>query len=118
MDLQISRTTKDCHTTATTKFFVEDEECLRRIEGKYYKLKRMGLLHRVSHTDTHLIGRTIYLRSAAKCKCKDGICHVCYGELSTINQNINVGIFGASAMTSRFTQNVLSARQKPVFIGM
>ena len=110
MDLEISKTTKDCHTTALLEFKVEDEVCLSKIEGKYYRLKPRGMMHCVSINDTHLIGRTIYLRSAAKCKCKDGICRTCYGELADINKDINIGIFGASAMSSRFTQEILSAK--------
>lgn len=110
MDLEISKTTKDCHTTALVKFVVEDEICLARIEGKYYRLKPRGIMHCASINDTHLIGRTIYLRSAVKCKCKDGICRTCYGELADINRDINIGIFGASAMSSRFTQAILSAK--------
>ena len=88
-----------------------DKECLKRIEGKYYKVSpEKKYMRVVKYDDYHLIGRTIYLRSAAKCKCKDGICEVCFGELSEIIRGLNAGILSSSIISSDFTQRILSSK--------
>src|SRR5574344_743718 len=100
----------DCRTKKLIKFKVDDQVSLLRLEGLFYKTKLTSpFLKVVKYTDTHLIGKTIYLRTPATCN-GDKICQVCYGELSHINNDINIGVLGATTMSSRFTQNILSSK--------
>jgi hypothetical protein len=110
LDIKINNV-EDCHTDQYLKIHVDSKETLRRLEGKYYKsVLSKRYIRAIKPTDVHLIDTTIYLRSAAKCKCKDGICHRCYGDLAKIVEEINAGIFAATHISSRFTQNILSAK--------
>lgn len=101
----------NCRTNHYLKYKIDDEESLRRIEGRYYKLKKNGPYFKVvKYNDDQLIGKTIYMRSPITCASKDGICHICYGEMSKSNQDIHIGIFASTHISSRFTQNILSSK--------
>lgn len=101
----------NCRTKHYLKYKIDDEESLKRIEGRYYKTKKGSPWFRiVKHNDTDLIGKTIYMRSPITCASKTGICHMCYGELSKLNQDIHIGIFASTHISSRFTQNILSSK--------
>jgi predicted NAD-dependent protein-ADP-ribosyltransferase YbiA (DUF1768 family) len=111
LDIKINPKIQDCHSDQYLEFFVDNEETLKRLEGKYYKsVLSKKYIRAVKHTDKHLIGSVIYLRSPTKCKCKHGICQTCYGDLAKIVEEINAGIFAATAISSRFTQNILSSK--------
>lgn len=109
-DLRISKShVKDCHTKEYLKFYVSNKDALSRIEGKYYKIiPEKKYLRAVKITDEHLIGKTILIRSASKCKCKDGICETCFGELSKVINDLNAGIIAGSIISSQLTQRLLS----------
>jgi hypothetical protein len=60
-----------------------------------------------------VIGKTIYLRSPITCSSAAkglGICRHCYGELFSINREINIGKTAAEEFSSRLTQQMLSAK--------
>lgn len=99
----------DCHTNHYLKYKVDD---LKFIEGKYYKLtladKTLKVVHR---SDTFLLGKTIYLRSAIYCACGDEICHVCYGEdYKYIEDLPGMGIFNAQIILNPVYQKILSVK--------
>ena len=95
----------DCHTKEYLSFEVKSKDSLKRIEGKYYKLvPEKKYLRAVKNTDEWLIGKTILIRSASKCKCKDGICHTCFGELAKVIEGLNAGILSGSIISERFTK--------------
>ena len=99
----------DCHTNHYLKYYIMDKESLLRLEGRYYKSNKNEKLKCISILDKHLIGHTIYLRSPIFCK-GDKICRKCYGELYNINKAMNIGLLAATIISSRFTQNILSAK--------
>ena len=100
----------DCHTKKLLRYKIDDMESLARIEGRYYRSRPSSSFERIIQiTDTHLIGKTIYLRSPAYCA-NPKICHKCYGKLYNNNKEINIGLLAASIITSRFTQNILSSK--------
>lgn len=100
----------DCHTHKLLEYHIDDMDSLLRLEGRYYKLKPNSKIYRIiKHTDTILIGRTIYLRSPMYCA-GDKICRKCYGELYNVNHDINIGLIASTTISSRFTQNILSAK--------
>lgn len=115
MDISLNensdREAHNCGTQQTIKYFIDDYESLRRLEGRYYKLNKNKMYYKsVKYDDYDLIGKYIYLRSPIKCASKNGICKVCYGEQARINKDIHIGIFAATHISSRFTQNILSSK--------
>lgn len=102
----------DCHTNQYLKFEIKSKESLKRIEGKYYKMvPEKKYIRSIKFDDEWLIGKTVLLRSASKCKCKDGICEICFGELAKIIGELNAGIIAGSIISERFTQNILSSKR-------
>ena len=112
MDIALSKNPDyNCRTKHYVKYKIDDAESLRRIEGRYYKIKKKSPYMKViNFADDFLIGKTIYMRSPITCASQTGICHKCYGELSKMNQDIHIGIFASTHVSSRFTQNILSAK--------
>ena len=107
--LKLSDKIHDCHTNHYLKYVVDD---LRFIEGKYYKENlgdnELKIVHR---TDTHLIGKTIYIRSMIYCACGDEVCHVCYGEdYKYIEDLPGMGIFNAQVILNPVYQKLLSVK--------
>ncbi|MEI2419326.1 hypothetical protein V6O07_03565, partial [Arthrospira platensis SPKY2] len=97
------------------KIHVENKAFIKCINGMYYKEKRNSLVYRcIDYRDINqtnkLVGSTIYLRSPLTCASKHGICHKCYGKLSKINYDANIGILGAEIVASRLMQSILSSK--------
>lgn len=73
-------------------------------EGKYREILA---------TDTHLIGKTVRLRSPIHCKHPDpyGICSVCFGALSySVPEKTNIGQMCGTSMAQKTSQSVLSVK--------
>lgn len=87
---------------------------LDTICGKYYLDEDTNTLKTVLVTDTHLIGKTIKLRSPiAGCNHPDpfGICETCYGETAlAIPANSNLGHATCVSMTAVVGQSILSTK--------
>lgn len=87
---------------------------LIRLVGKLY-LDETGSLVEIKPSDTHLIGKTINLRSVIFCQHPDpvGVCSHCYGKLSeSIPRNTNLGHANTTFMTEKSSQSVLSVKHK------
>ncbi len=85
---------------------------LERIVGKYY-LDDTNTLRAIKNTDTHLIGKTIKMRSVLKCQHPDayGICSTCFGDFSrSIPEHSNIGHMCCASMTQKSSQLVLSTK--------
>lgn len=84
------------------------------IAGKYYLNEETGKLAIVRESDTHLIGKTIKLRSiTAGCLHPDpnGVCEVCFGELGlALPINSNLGHSACVTMTAVLGQLILSTK--------
>jgi hypothetical protein len=91
---------------------------LKNIAGKYYLDEDSNTLQIVKESDTHLLGKTLKLRSVvAGCAHPDpyGICEICFGQASeAVPANSNIGHITCVAMTSSLGQNILSTKH---FIG-
>ncbi len=87
---------------------------LDTICGKYYLDETTGKLNTVKGSGTHLIGKTIKLRSPiAGCNHPDpfGICETCYGETAlAIPANSNLGHATCVSMTAVVGQSILSTK--------
>ena len=93
---------KICDTVHPIEMTIKTKTHLNKLIGRYYKLFGEREYKVIKKTDTHLIGKTILLRSPITCSSKNGICRACYGEtLFKINQNCNdVGAFAGAIITN------------------
>lgn len=102
-----------CKTRNLMKVYIDNIDTLMRLDLRYYKLTPNGVKMKLRFSDTHLIGKYIYLYSPMTCASYasgHGICYQCYGDLAFVNSNINIGIFGANELSNEFTQRMLSAK--------
>ena len=89
---------------------------LPNLVGKYYLLAEESddtPLKVIKVSDTHLIGKTIKMRSPLHCKHPDkaGVCEICFGEMAyNLPQNGNLGHNCAASFTSVISQSVLSTK--------
>lgn len=111
-NFKLSQTTTDCHSKRAVKFEVKTKKHLQKIDKRYYvgedgKLKVVN-----AKTDKHLIGTTILMRDPTTCCAKDGICHVCYGDLYYTNKDrhFNAGRFAATQIANPIGQGILSSK--------
>lgn len=108
---------EDSHYICDTRNFfectVKNENQLKMLKNRYYRLSPDGVEKFITVNDTHLIGKTIYLRSPSTCASKsrgEGICYRCYGDLAYSNKDINIGKFAAEILSAILTQMLLSAK--------
>ncbi len=102
---------EDCGTSHLIDFPVM-ETSFSQLKGKYY-LGEEGRLTVFQGTETHLIGKTIRLRSVLGCMHPDpqGVCAVCYGRLSfSVPRGTNLGQVSAVSMGDKITSSVLSTK--------
>ena len=86
---------------------------LHTLQGKYYLNEETGKEEVIKLTDTHLIGKTIKLRSVVNCKLKNKyhVCSKCYGELAySIFPHFSVGHISTTTLTEKITQSILSTK--------
>lgn len=84
---------------------------LQTLKGKYY-LTDSGL-QAIQGDETHLIGKTIQVRSIIKCKHDDnqGVCSTCYGQLAdSVMPGSNIGFVSVIEMCRFIAQRVLSTK--------
>lgn len=108
---------EDPHYVCDTRNFfmvtIKNEKQLIKLKNRYYRLYPNGVEKFLTVHDTHLIGKTIYLRSPSTCASKsrgEGICYRCYGDLAYSNKDINIGRFAAEVLSAILTQMLLSAK--------
>ena len=107
---------QDCKTEHLVYFNVKDQDKLDQIEGRHYheindSREKISELKTIKTTDTHLIGKTIGLRSPVTCAGEKHVCKTCYGsELSEINRDLNTGLVAVLFLTNPLTQKLLSAK--------
>lgn len=104
-----------CDTKNLMELYINDRNKLNLLGGRYYSLFPDGrdLKCIDIRYDSHLIGKTIYLRSPMTCASHsrgNGICFCCYGDLAYINVDLNVGKLAAEYTSSELTQRQLSAK--------
>ena len=107
----ISKTVYDCGSVNPIPIVVDDL-VLELMEGRfYYTAKNSGVLRVLNKDDKHLIGQQLWFRSPCTCNLNEDCCHVCYGTVALKVSNLNGGfIYTTELMTSRVSQNILSAK--------
>ena len=103
-----------CSTRNFIKVLIRDNTWLKLYDKRYYKLKENGPDYLLDYdTDKHLIGQELYFRSPITCESYPngtGTCRKCYGELYTVNRDINPGKIAAALLSAIYTQMLLSAK--------
>lgn len=103
-----------CDTKNFEKITITDATKLNMFNFRYYRENPKGvdkLL--IAKRDKHLIGKTLFFRSPMTCASAArgrGICYKCYGDLAYTNQEVNIGQIAAEALSSIYTQILLSAK--------
>lgn len=85
---------------------------LNYIVGKNY-LDDDGTLRMIKESDTHLLGRTIRMRSPGHCRHRDtyGVCSTCFGGLSdNILRSDNLGHLCSAYIGQKISQELLSTK--------
>ena len=110
----------DCHTRHLVPIQVKTAKHLKYLDLRYYRETPNGQEKCINYKrDTHLIGRTILLRSPCTCASAargQGICYKCYGKLAYTNVDsntgfgVNIGRIASEFITSKQTQTQLSAK--------
>ena len=115
--LSMSTEVSDCGTKHLVAYDVLNKTILKKLTGKFYRLtddpeEELKLLN--AKKDKNLIGKTIYVRSAATCACRNQhhVCAKCVGLTAVINADISDGIsaFESEEITKVVNQNILSAK--------
>ena len=110
----------DCHTRHLVPITVKSADHLRYLDLRWYREFEGGQEKCINYRrDTHLIGKTILLRSPTTCASASrghGVCYKCYGKLaySLIDAEngfgVNIGRIASELITSKHTQTQLSVK--------
>lgn len=103
----------DCGTNNYLKITITDYDIFKLLLNRYYKTSNDAPLLKITKRDTHLIGKTILVRSPMFCDSHahgHGICYKCYGDLAYTNYDISVGCIAAEILTEQYTQSKLGAK--------
>ena len=110
----MSTSVSDCGTKHLVPYEIKSKNHLKKLNGKYYKLNNddndLSLLS--AKRDKHLIGKTIYVRSAATCALGDHVCPKCVGSTASTNYDISDGLsaFESEEITKVVNQSILSTK--------
>lgn len=107
----VSPTVYDCGSQNPLPITIDDT-ILEMFDGRYYyNNKNDGILHVLHKTDKDMIGKRVWFRSPATCNLNEDCCHICYGQRALKVGDLKGGfIYTTELMTSRVSQNVLSAK--------
>ena len=89
--VRLSNTISDCNTKHLVKYFVTNKKFLQKLNGKYFTLdpKDTYTLRPINcERDKDLIGKFVYVRSAATCALENEICPKCFGLTANLNFDI------------------------------
>lgn len=105
----------DCGTTEYITLGIKNHKMLSLYVGRYYVAnEETGETKLITEDSDHLVGKTIKLRSPITCKCHnregDKVCHTCYGQLSDVNDGMNIGSIANLVLTEPMTQKLLSTK--------
>lgn len=86
---------------------------LKFLQGKFYLDPDTKTLKQLTTEDTHLVGKTIKIRTVLGChhKNKHGVCYTCFGAMAdNISPYANIGHLATAVMTHQITQSILSTK--------
>lgn len=108
----------DCGSTDYYEWYIDPDPIIGKSEldliiGKYYLDEETNSLKPITKNDTHLIGKTIKLRSPHKCKVKHPACCcvACVGEIGySIPYHSNIGHTASVEATEKISQSILGTK--------
>lgn len=103
---------RDCGTKLGLETLIPDKETLKFLKGKYL-LNEDGTSYRVRGNEEQLIGKIVYVRSAATCKEKEQgvVCHKCLGEAAyLVPENASPGHVLIIDPLGQISQTILSTK--------
>lgn len=110
----MSTEVSDCGTKHLVEYEIKSKKHLKKLNGKYFKYSEddldLSLLDVKKHTN--LIGKKIYVRSAATCALGDHVCPKCVGSTASTNYDIADGLsaFESEEVTKVVNQSILSTK--------
>lgn len=104
----LSITSEDCLTKNYLKINIDDK-LSQRFFGRYYKTK--DGLEEVTNPDD-IVGKLLEFRSPIYCKEPNGMCQLCYGNLSKKVNNKNIGILAGGAVNNETVNALMKLRHK------
>lgn len=103
-----------CDSKNFEEVVIDSATKLNMYDLRYYRDNPRGIDKLCeSKKSKDLIGRKLYFRSPMTCASASrghGICYKCYGDLAYANQEVNIGQIAAEALSSIYTQILLSAK--------
>ena len=110
--LRMSTEVSDCGTKHLVAYDIKTKKHLSKLNGKFYKENIDDEYTKLldAKNDTHLIGKTIYVRSAATCALGDYVCPKCVGITASTNYDIADGLsaFESEEISKVVNQSILS----------
>ena len=112
----------DCGSKDYVDWYVKIDDVsgksdLPNMLGKHYYDEVTKTEKIITADDTHLIGKTIKLRTAMKCNHKDkrAVCSACFGELAfSVPLTSSLGHYATAYLTSIISQAILSTKHLAV----
>ncbi len=104
-----------CNTVRPIWYHITNDKFLKLLDKRYY-YDDLGNLHLLRYdADKHLIGQDVAFRSPCTCSSKDGVCHICYGDLFDENKDLaSAGAYAATKETEPLGQMILSNKHSQV----
>ena len=94
--LSMSTDVSDCGTKHLVKYEIKNKKYLKKLNGKFFKRNLDDNDYDIIDSNKYvdLIGKSIYVRSAATCALGDHVCPKCIGMTASTNYDIADGIAG------------------------
>ena len=110
----MSTDVSDCGTKHLVAYDIKTKKHLAKLNGKFYKENLDDTYTTLldAKKDTRLIGKTIYVRSAATCALGDCVCPKCVGITAGTNYDIADGLsaFESEEISKVVNQSILSTK--------
>jgi hypothetical protein len=108
-NLDLSKEVKDCGNSDNyLEVKLTDENYKKFIER--WIIYKGELVYIDNNNIEKFKNKKIKLRSPITCKCKDGLCSICYGGLSLINSQLGIGTISATSFAEIVLQAILSTK--------
>ncbi len=111
LNTHIDYEVEDCGTKHTLTFIIENEHFLKSIDQKFIVLDN-NKLHKIDYKkDTHLIGKTVNLRSHILCALDDDrVCTTCFGGKAARLVGTHIGALPSIKLANPLSKRIMRAK--------